>query len=195
MNSNTKIKKPMTANTANKPSAKPVESLDLLYERLLLSKNVSYTESKTALKELKLLILNKGLPNEALNSKTSVRCKVWKLLLGTYNVSASEYISLVKKGPTDVHDKIKDDTFRTLATNKKFSEKVNEGMLSRLLNAFVWKMKGINHELGINYRYPTITIVELVVLVCPRHECPGGTLSVFNVGIGCVLFLSEFHTE
>ena len=70
-----------------------------------------------------------------------MRGKVWKILLGIYKVSAQEYISLVEKGPCPVYDKIKDDTFRTLATDKKFIAKVDEDVLSRVLNAFVWKMK------------------------------------------------------
>ncbi len=72
----------------------------------------------------------------------SLRGKVWKLLLGTYKISALEYITLVTKGPSSVYDKIKNDTFRTLATDKKFLQTVDENMLSRVLNAFAWKTKG-----------------------------------------------------
>lgn len=37
---------------------------------------------------------------------------------------------------------VKNDTFRTLATDKEFKGKVDEEMLIRLLEAFIWKSKG-----------------------------------------------------
>ncbi|CAG8680972.1 2283_t:CDS:2, partial [Scutellospora calospora] len=48
---------------------------------------------------------------------------------------------LPEEGKSCVYDKVRNDTFRTLATDKKFLERVNEDMLIRVLNAFVWKMK------------------------------------------------------
>jgi cell cycle arrest protein BUB2 len=36
-------------------------------------------------------------------------------------------------------EKIENDTFRTLATDKGFHEIVSQDMLTRVLNAFVWK--------------------------------------------------------
>jgi hypothetical protein len=36
---------------------------------------------------------------------------------------------------------VKNDTFRTLATDKEFKGKVDEDMLIRLLEAFIWKSK------------------------------------------------------
>ena len=64
------------------------------------------------------------------------------MILGIYRVSAMEYVGLIAKGASEVHDKIRNDTFRTLATDRQFLQRVDEGMLSRVLNAFVWKMKG-----------------------------------------------------
>ena len=37
---------------------------------------------------------------------------------------------------------VKNDTFRTLATDTQFKGKVKEDMLIRLLEAFVWKNSG-----------------------------------------------------
>ena len=37
---------------------------------------------------------------------------------------------------------VKNDTFRTLATDKEFKGRVDEDMLIRLLEAFIWKSKG-----------------------------------------------------
>ncbi|RUS35479.1 LOW QUALITY PROTEIN: rab-GTPase-TBC domain-containing protein [Jimgerdemannia flammicorona] len=70
-----------------------------------------------------------------------LRSQVWKVFLGVYHVSATEYTCLVKKGPSDVYDKVRNDTFRTLATDQGFSMEVQEDMLIRVLNAFAWKAK------------------------------------------------------
>ena len=47
---------------------------------------------------------------------------------------------------------VKNDTFRTLATDTQFKGKVKEDMLIRLLEAFVWKNHG---ELHGPYKRPT----------------------------------------
>jgi hypothetical protein len=39
---------------------------------------------------------------------------------------------------------VKNDTFRTLATDTQFKGKVKEDMLIRLLEAFVWKNQGMS---------------------------------------------------
>lgn len=73
--------------------------------------------------------------------------------MGVYKVSTQEYVSYIERGPSEVYDKIKNDTFRTLATDKKFLSKVNEAMLSRVLNAFVWKSKDMPSSRFINLSY------------------------------------------
>lgn len=40
---------------------------------------------------------------------------------------------------------VKNDTFRTLATDTQFKGKVKEDMLIRLLEAFIWKNHGQCH--------------------------------------------------
>ncbi len=53
---------------------------------------------------------------------------------------------------------VKNDTFRTLATDTQFKGKVKEDMLIRLLEAFVWKNHGI---------YLSVYIISLFT-VTPR---------------------------
>jgi hypothetical protein len=73
---------------------------------------------------------------------TENRCDVWKILLGiTEEISAKEYMRLIKLGRCHVYEKIKCDTFRTLATDKKFKSVVSEGQITRVLNAFAQKAK------------------------------------------------------
>ncbi|CAO1616739.1 unnamed protein product [Sympodiomycopsis kandeliae] len=64
---------------------------------------------------------------------------LWKLLLNVKEVSSNQYLALISLGPSPSHFKIRNDTFRTLATDMEFKSKVKEDSLIRLLDAFVWK--------------------------------------------------------
>jgi cell cycle arrest protein BUB2 len=64
---------------------------------------------------------------------------IWKLLLDVRSLEASTYLSLLAKGPSPMHDKIRNDAFRTLATDQNFKARVNETTLIRVLDAFVWR--------------------------------------------------------
>ncbi|SOV09890.1 related to cell cycle arrest protein BUB2 [Ustilago sp. UG-2017a] len=70
---------------------------------------------------------------------TTYRSVVWKLLLDIRTLDLPLYLSLVAKGKSPSHEKIRNDTFRTLATDQGFKERVKEEKLIRLLDAFVWK--------------------------------------------------------
>ena len=71
------------------------------------------------------------------------------------------FLQYVSRGPCEVREKIRNDTFRyasspcpgslydsaehhisTLATDRGFKERVREDMLVRLLDAFVWRNYG-----------------------------------------------------
>ncbi|CAG8620071.1 37066_t:CDS:2 [Racocetra persica] len=104
-----------------------IDTLPNSFEEILNTTHRTEREVKASLSKLRRMILLEGLPEEH--------------LLGVYHVSANEYIRLIQKGKSCVYDKVRNDTFRTLATDKKFLERVNEDMLIRVLNAFVWKMK------------------------------------------------------
>lgn len=80
-------------------------------------------------------------------------------MLKVDSLHASSYLRYVSQGSSDVSSKspfdrlpacdnqlmewraVKNDTFRTLATDTQFKGKVKEDMLVRLLEAFVWKNK------------------------------------------------------
>ncbi|RCH82722.1 hypothetical protein CU097_001906 [Rhizopus azygosporus] len=100
-------------------------------ESILARKHTNPEETIKSIFDLKEALLTQTcLPGQ--------REKVWKLLLGVRNISASSYIHLVELGPSALDDKIRNDTFRTMATDASFLEHVSEDMLIRLLNAFVW---------------------------------------------------------
>lgn len=60
-------------------------------------------------------------------------------MLGVRDLRADVFLELVARGPCEVHEKIRNDTFRTLATDRGFKERVREDMLIRILDVFVWR--------------------------------------------------------
>ncbi|KAI8899744.1 rab-GTPase-TBC domain-containing protein [Globomyces pollinis-pini] len=144
------IKKPASfEETSTKKQTKPTNNeqgsdiqtfTDSIQEfiKLLNSKNANDRELRIALKGIRQLVLQFGIPDH----KTfcgSLRNSVWKILLGIYRIDAKEYISSIQRGPSTVADKIENDVFRTLTTDKSFQNTVSNEMIKRLLNAFVWK--------------------------------------------------------
>ncbi|KZP00893.1 rab domain-containing cell division control protein [Calocera viscosa TUFC12733] len=87
------------------------------------------------LRKLRRQILVEGIPDEIAPHR---RPAVWKLFLGIKHLDGERYLSYVSRGPCAVREKIRNDTFRTLATDKGFKSRVREDMLVRLLDAFVW---------------------------------------------------------
>lgn len=99
------------------------------------------TSSSDPLSRIRHQILTTPLPPDTSLSPTSTtyRSIVWKLLLDIPCLDIATYLSLVAKGKSPSHEKIRNDTFRTLATDQGFKERVKEEKLIRLLDAFVWK--------------------------------------------------------
>ncbi|TFK25534.1 bub2 protein [Coprinopsis marcescibilis] len=100
-------------------------------------------------KRLRRMILVEGIPA---NSDPTLRPRIWKILLRVNELPSDTYLRYIARGPCEVREKIRNDTFRTLATDKGFKERVREDMLVRLLDAFVWR----NHDrsedqLGFTY--------------------------------------------
>lgn len=61
-------------------------------------------------------------------------------LLNIPPVPTDEYLSLIHRGRSPEYTKIRNDTFRTLATDPLFKRRVTEASLIRLLNAVAWKL-------------------------------------------------------
>jgi cell cycle arrest protein BUB2 len=58
------------------------------------------------------------------------------------------YLSLIHRGASPAYSKIRNDTFRTLATDPLFRRRVSEASLIRLLNAVAWKLHDAKEELA-----------------------------------------------
>ena len=96
----------------------------------------------------------------------------------------SDYVSLVRRGASSSYSKIRNDTFRTLATDPLFRRRVSEAALIRLLNAFQWRMQdsGVDAQYvqGMNvisapFLYAARSEVEAFSLfsIFIQRECPG----------------------
>ncbi|KAI5282815.1 hypothetical protein KEM54_002550 [Ascosphaera aggregata] len=77
--------------------------------------------------------------------QSSNRIYVWLILLNVPPISTDEYLNLVHKGRSPVYTKIRNDTFRTLATDPLFKRRVTEASLIRLLNATAWKIQELKN--------------------------------------------------
>lgn len=56
------------------------------------------------------------------------------------------YLALIHRGASPAYSKIRNDTFRTLATDPLFRRRVSEASLIRLLNAVAWKLHDAKME-------------------------------------------------
>ncbi|KAJ3727148.1 TBC-domain-containing protein [Lentinula raphanica] len=132
-----------TAHSFNKILSKPKYSSKS-------RSSVVDNDDDSNLKKLRRLILVEGIPSTA---DPTLRPRIWKILLRVNNISADTYLQYVSRGPCEVREKIRNDTFRTLATDRGFKERVREDMLVRLLDAFVWRNHDTqdSEQLGFTY--------------------------------------------
>ena len=109
----------------------------------------------------------------------TLRYRTWKILLRVNDLPAETFLEYVARGPCEVREKIRNDTFRyaclpsllrasdmgivialassflqypfsTLATDRGFKERVREDMLVRLLDAFVWRNQGNSYRASLS---------------------------------------------
>ena len=81
--------------------------------------------------------------------QSELRIYVWLILLNAPPVQTNVYLDLVGQGPSPAYSKIRNDTFRTLATDPLFRRRVTENSLTRVLNAVAWKLHDA-HEARVN---------------------------------------------
>lgn len=61
-------------------------------------------------------------------------------------LATDHYLDLIHRGPSPAYAKIRNDTFRTLATDPLFKRRVSEASLIRLLNAIAWRLHDAKKE-------------------------------------------------
>jgi cell cycle arrest protein BUB2 len=74
---------------------------------------------------------------------------VWLVLLDAPPLPTDVYVDLVHQGSSPAYAKIRNDTFRTLATDPLFRRRVSENSLTRVLNAVAWRLHDA-HEARVN---------------------------------------------
>ncbi|KAH8980844.1 TBC-domain-containing protein [Lactarius hatsudake] len=116
----------------------------------LSSKTRTPEDVEENVKKLRRLILIDGIPSK---TDPTLRYRIWKILLRVTDLPAKTFLEYVARGPCEVREKIRNDTFRTLATDRGFKERVREDMLVRLLDAFVWRNydRQETQQLGFTY--------------------------------------------
>ncbi|KKK18003.1 hypothetical protein AOCH_006407 [Aspergillus ochraceoroseus] len=92
-----------------------------------------------ALQELRYLVLSTRVEADG-DGMSTYRVYLWLILLDIPLLPADEYISLIHRGRSPAYTKIRNDTFRTLATDPLFKRRVTEASLIRLLNAVAWRL-------------------------------------------------------
>ncbi|KAI9778599.1 MAG: hypothetical protein M1839_007992 [Geoglossum umbratile] len=97
------------------------------------------------IRELRYLVLTNGVTSDG-DGMSSLRIYIWLILLSAPPLETDAYLALVHRGPSPAYSKIRNDTFRTLATDPLFRRRVSEASLIRLLNAVAWKLHDSKEE-------------------------------------------------
>ncbi|KAL8818245.1 MAG: hypothetical protein Q9223_003087 [Gallowayella weberi] len=141
-NSDAVISNPVANTTATKkaaaskkipPSHNPREELEGLVRQ------GPQGDVPTELSRLRHLVLCEGLYADS-DGMSQIRIYIWLILLNAPAIGTDSYLELIRRGASPAYSKIRNDTFRTLATNPLFKRRVSEASLIRLLNAVAWKL-------------------------------------------------------
>ncbi|KAF7870097.1 uncharacterized protein EAF02_009287 [Botrytis sinoallii] len=92
-----------------------------------------------SLESMRLKILDQGVKGDS-DGMSSLRIYIWLILLNAPTLETDAYLSLIHRGASPAYSKIRNDTFRTLATDPLFRRRVSEASLIRLLNAVAWRL-------------------------------------------------------
>ncbi|KAF9893314.1 hypothetical protein FE257_011744 [Aspergillus nanangensis] len=91
------------------------------------------------LQELRYLVLSTRVDADN-DGMSTYRIYLWLGLLDISPVPTDDYLALIHRGRSPAYTKIRNDTFRTLATDPLFKRRVTEASLIRLLNAVAWRI-------------------------------------------------------
>ncbi|OQE19120.1 hypothetical protein PENSTE_c016G01568 [Penicillium steckii] len=152
---------------------------------------------KEGLQELKYLVLSTKVDADG-DGMSPYRIYLWLVLLNIPPVPTDDYLTLVHRGGSPAYTKIRNDTFRTLATDPLFKRRVTEASLIRLLNAVAWKL----HDSKVKPRSrPTSSRrreMEILVNTPPSiAEEPSADTAIYVQGMNvlCAPFLYAARSE
>lgn len=132
------------------------------------------------------------------------RIYLWLVLLNISAEPTDDYLKLVHRGRSPAYEKIKNDTFRTLATDTLFKRRVTDASITRVLNSVAWKL----HDTHKNDTDSALYVQGMNVLSAPflyssrseseafalfytfvTRECPGyirGAMEGVHKGVALV---------
>ena len=132
------------------------------------------------------------------------RIYLWLVLLNIPALPTDDYLGLVHRGRSPAYDKIKNDTFRTLATDTLFKRRVTDASITRVLNSVAWRL----HDAHKNDTDSALYVQGMNVLSAPflyasrseseayalfhtfvTRECPGyirGAMEGVHKGVALV---------
>uniref|UniRef100_A0A060T698 ARAD1B14344p n=1 Tax=Blastobotrys adeninivorans TaxID=409370 RepID=A0A060T698_BLAAD len=151
-------------------------------ERLLAKPPVL---AKSGLSQLRYLVLVEGLSADE-SGYCPYRPYVWTVLLRVQPSVASSYVGLVKRGPSKAYSKIRNDTFRTMATDEKFRSKVPEAALIRLLNSYSWASANGSESAYVQ----GMNVLAAPFLYACRSEAQAFTLFSTVIARDCPLYVT-----
>ncbi|KAJ5678498.1 uncharacterized protein N7477_004131 [Penicillium maclennaniae] len=128
-------------STQRRPARKTGSGIGLKRSFLenLLRDGPQHGNTQEALQELKYLVLSTRVDADG-DGMSPYRIYLWLILLHVPPLPTDNYLALVHRGGSPAYTKIRNDTFRTLATDPLFKRRVTEASLIRLLNAVAWKL-------------------------------------------------------
>ncbi|CAE6524101.1 unnamed protein product [Rhizoctonia solani] len=186
--------RPRKSGSSVKRSSGGSSNPTVALNKLLNAPRLSATKFRTkedvdeGLKKLRRLILLDGIPT---SEDPTLRPRIWKLLLRVDGpLSGDTYIQYIARGASPDREKIRNDTFRTLATDMEFKSRVREDMLIRLLDAFVWR----NHDRQSPTQLPFRYVQGMNVLAAPFLYSLSSELEAFHcfsrfIEIECPLYV------
>ncbi|KAF2836334.1 TBC-domain-containing protein [Patellaria atrata CBS 101060] len=126
---------------------------------MLLLRAPAFGDVRHGLEELRHEIVTQGVPSNS-DGMSELRIYIWLIFLNAPAIRTEVYLDLVRQGASPAYTKIRNDTFRTLATDPLFRRRVTENSLSRVLNAVAWKLHDAN-EARVNgwMSPPTLSVV------------------------------------
>ncbi|PLB45159.1 mitotic check point protein [Aspergillus steynii IBT 23096] len=149
-NSDASTRDPPAIATQRRPGRKTGSGFGLKRSALetLLRDGPQQGNIREGLQELRYLVLSTRVEADG-DGMSTYRVYLWLALLEISPVPTDEYLSLIHRGRSPAYTKIRNDTFRTLATDPLFKRRVTEASLIRLLNAVAWKL----HDVKNRHRY------------------------------------------
>ncbi|PVU90594.1 hypothetical protein BB559_004560 [Furculomyces boomerangus] len=192
----------------NKPAVQLSSEVALL-KTLTRRCHFSFDEVLKSEKDIQKIIgMNDGLPvgNDPVEQKR-LRAIIWLILLRIRSCSTQKYLDILKLCPSKNNEKIKDDCFRTLASDSDFQNNVPKKSLIRILNAIVVDeapdpdgsfsyVQGMNVILAplayvLQEPFAYYAFKELLSQKCPlyfKHKIPGVYSGIMLVD-ECLAFL------